>query len=353
MPVPSQASAPRPRVAFFVFSAEKNTLGRAFSLWLTAEALGWDSRVVASDPRAPWPPLAGEHAFLATFTADADRAARWADALVALKPWPGAFDVAWDLGKRHHKPVVLDVDDPDFEGAFGETWRRQAVNFARRACERHPPLLAYRLRHRARTLDRVLLSNPALTRWYRAGAIVPHARRPRAAGRPHTSKGELEVGFVGTVTDHKGIDVLRHAALDAGHVRLVITAPAPPDALPDEQWIGSTALAEGLKVIDQCDVVVIPSLPWTYGAGQLPVKLIDAMMAGRAVIASDLGPIRWALDDCGLLVAPGDATALSTAMARLRSADLRAELGARARERAISMFTPEAVAPHLAAGVML
>jgi glycosyltransferase involved in cell wall biosynthesis len=214
-------------------------------------------------------------------------------------------------------------------------------------------LLAYRLRQRARTLDRVLLSNPALTRWYRTGAIVPHARRPRAAGRPHTSEDVIEVGFVGTVTDHKGIDVLRHAARDAGRVRLVVTAPSPPDPLPGERWIGNTTLAEGLEVIDQCDVVAIASLPWTYGAGQLPVKLIDAMMAGRAVVASDLGPIRWALDDCGVLVAPGDATALSTAIARLRSAELRADLGSRARKRAMSMFTPEAVAPHLAEGVRL
>jgi glycosyltransferase involved in cell wall biosynthesis len=345
------AAAP-PRVAFFVFSAERNTLGRAFALWLTAEALGWESRFVAPDPGSPWPPLTGEHAFLAGLTADAEGAARWADALVSLKPWPGAFDVALDLGKRHHKPVVLDVDDPDFEGTFGENWRRQAVSFAQRTRERQPPLHAYRLRQRARMLDRVLLSNPTLTRWYHRGEIVPHARKPRPAGRRHTD-GEIEVGFVGTVTDHKGIDVIRQAALDTGGVRLIITAPAPGDARPSERWIGGTTLAEGLDVIDQCDVVAIASRPWTYGAGQLPVKLIDAMMAGRAVVASDLGPIRWALDGSGLLVAPGDVAALSAALGRLRSADLRAELGARARKRAMSMFTPDAVAPHLAAGVGL
>jgi glycosyltransferase involved in cell wall biosynthesis len=338
-------------VAFFVFSAQKNTLGRAFALWLTAEALGWESRVVAPSVSAPWPPLANERAFIECLTADADDAARWADVLVALKPWPDSFDVALRLGKRRHKRVVLDVDDPDFEGAYGESWPGQTRRFLQLARHGRPPVLAYRLRQRARRLDGVLISNPALTRWYGPATVIPHARRTRPAGRPHSDSSEIEVAFVGTVTDHKGIDLVRRAASAAGGVRLIVTAATPPDAQPHERWIGNTTLEEGLRVIDDCDVVAIASRPWTYGTGQLPAKLIDAMMAGRAVVASDLEPLRWALAGSGLLTTPDDVGALADAFRRLRSPGLRAELGERARARALARFTPAAIAPDLAAGV--
>jgi glycosyltransferase involved in cell wall biosynthesis len=339
------------RVAFFVFAADENTLGRAFSLWLTAEALGWESRFVAPRIDAPWPPLASEQRFLEQLTTDADGAGRWADVLVALKPWPGSLDVALRQGARYDKRVVLDVDDPDFEAAYGESLRRQALNFVELAGRGKPPLRAYRLRYRARTIEHVLISNPALQRWYGRGTIVPHTRVARAPGRAHSEGTEIEVAFVGTVADHKGIGVLRRAAVSAGRVRLVVTADAPPDALPHERWIGRTSLADGLRVIDRCDVVVIASQPWTYGAGQLPAKLIDAMMAGRAVVASALEPIRWALDGSGLLVAPGDVGPLVEALQRLRSPVLRAELGERARARALSRFTPDAIAPAFAAAL--
>jgi glycosyltransferase involved in cell wall biosynthesis len=339
------------RVAFFVFAAEKNTLGRAYSLWLTVEALGWESRCVAPRVDAPWRPLAHEQRFLTTLTADADEAARWADILIALKPWPGAFDVALALAARYRKPVCLDVDDPDWEGSYGESWRRQALNFAQLSARGHPPLSPYRLRLRARGVEHVLLSNPALRRWYRSGTVVPHARLARPAGRPHAGATAIDVAFVGTVTEHKGIDGLRRAAVAAGSVRLVVTADPPPDPLAHERWIGRTSLQDGLAVIDSCDVVAVASQPWTYGAGQLPAKLIDAMMSGRAIVASDLGPIRWALDGSGLLTPPGDTNALADALRRLRSPALRSELGQRARTRALARFVPEAIGPDLAAGL--
>jgi len=340
------------RAAFFVFAAEKNTLGRAYALWLAAEELGWETRFVAPRIDDPWSPLVGEHGFVARLTADGDQAAAWADVLVALKPWPGALDVALRLGRVYDKPVAVDVDDPDWENEYGWSAARQALTFATLTCSGRRPLGAYRLRYTASRLERVLVSNPALQRWYRRGVVVPHARPARPPGRPHSATGtDIEVAFVGTVAEHKGVEVLREAAKAAGDVRLVLTAEAPPDARPNERWIGRTTLEEGLAVIDRCDVVAVPSQPWVYGAGQLPVKLIDAMIAGRAVVASDLGPARWALAGTGLLVPPGDAVALGDALKRLRSSSLRSELGQAARLRALQRFTPAAVAHDLAAGL--
>jgi glycosyltransferase involved in cell wall biosynthesis len=74
---------------------------------------------------------------------------------------------------------------------------------------------------------------------------------------------------------------------------------------------------------------------------------MDAMMAGRAIVASDIAPIRWALADTGLIVPPGDVDALVTALAGLRDRTIRQQYGVAAHARALAMFSVEAVAPTL------
>jgi glycosyltransferase involved in cell wall biosynthesis len=74
----------------------------------------------------------------------------------------------------------------------------------------------------------------------------------------------------------------------------------------------------------------------------LPLALLEAMTAGRAVVASDLPTIREVLDDAGILVR--DAFEAAEAVKRLRADDaLRAELAARAHDRARRLFTERAM----------
>ena len=341
------------RLALFTHSAEENGLGRAFALWLVAKELGWEIRIVAPATDKPWWPLAQEKSFLGDFETDARAAAAWCDLLLALKPWPGSLDLALELGRAQHKPVALDVDDPDWEDVFGESRRRQVATFVQRSLRGHPPLHEYRLHFAASRLGTVLISNPALERWHPNATVIPHARSARAAGAPHRRSEEIEIAFVGSVRPHKGVEILRQAVERAGGMRLTITGTEPPDARPNEHWSGETSLEEGLRILDRADVVAIPSQDWTYSRGQLPVKIIDAMMAGRAVVGSDLEPIRWALGGSGIVVPPADVEALAAALDSLRSPDIRADLGARARERALATFTPSAIAPALAAALAL
>jgi len=79
-------------------------------------------------------------------------------------------------------------------------------------------------------------------------------------------------------------------------------------------------------------VFILPSL-----SEGLPMALLEAMFAGRAIVASDVGDVRAALDDgrAGTLVPAGDARALASAIHELLNAPTRArELGARAEQRA-------------------
>jgi glycosyltransferase involved in cell wall biosynthesis len=128
---------------------------------------------------------------------------------------------------------------------------------------------------------------------------------------------------------------------------LTVTADAPSDVLPRERWVGQTSFSGGLDLVDQADVVALVSSPTVYGRGQLPAKLIDAMVAGRAIVASDLPPMRWALGKAGVIVDADDTSALVTALQSLRAPELRRELGDRARQRAIDMFSVEVVAARL------
>lgn len=84
----------------------------------------------------------------------------------------------------------------------------------------------------------------------------------------------------------------------------------------------------------------------------LPMALLEAMAAGKAVVASCVGGIPEAVRDGenGLLVRPHDAAALAAALARLLDdAALRRRLGERARATVVQRYSTEAVCGRLAA----
>lgn len=90
------------------------------------------------------------------------------------------------------------------------------------------------------------------------------------------------------------------------------------------------------------DVFVLPSL--TEGT---PNSIIEAMSQGLPVIASEVGGVPDVVTpETGILVPPGNTSALADAMLRL-AADpgLRKRMGSAARERYEKMFSPEAVLP--------
>jgi glycosyltransferase involved in cell wall biosynthesis len=98
--------------------------------------------------------------------------------------------------------------------------------------------------------------------------------------------------------------------------------------------------------LSRADAFVLPSIN-----ENLPLALLEAMSAGLACVASDVGGIPEVLTDgAGLLVPPGDVTALSRAMARLASEPgLAPALGRAAAAVVRERFTVAACADaHLA-----
>lgn len=93
-----------------------------------------------------------------------------------------------------------------------------------------------------------------------------------------------------------------------------------------------------------CDVVAFPTQPsLSEGFG---LAALEAMAAGRAVVATRVGPIPEVVADeeTGLVVPPGDPTPLAEALGRLAAdAALRARLGAAAAQRAATCFGLDAM----------
>lgn len=90
------------------------------------------------------------------------------------------------------------------------------------------------------------------------------------------------------------------------------------------------------------DVFVMPS--FTEGT---PNSIIEAMAAGKPIIASTVGGIPDMIDwESGILVPAGDATALAEAMLLLaRNPQQRARMGRAAQDRYRELFSPKAVVP--------
>jgi glycosyltransferase involved in cell wall biosynthesis len=100
--------------------------------------------------------------------------------------------------------------------------------------------------------------------------------------------------------------------------------------------------------LQAADVVVVPSVVDRAGnVDGLPNALLEALAAGRAVIASRVAGIPDVVEDGreALLVPPGDADALASALTRLRDDPaLREGLGSAARRKVASALSWEAAA---------
>jgi glycosyltransferase involved in cell wall biosynthesis len=92
--------------------------------------------------------------------------------------------------------------------------------------------------------------------------------------------------------------------------------------------------SEPWRAYQQATVVAMSSVSEAF-----PYAVIEAMLCGSAIVATDTGGVSEALGDAGVLVPPGDERQMANALFRLlREHELRATLGARARERALRYF---------------
>lgn len=174
---------------------------------------------------------------------------------------------------------------------------------------------------------------------------------PETAGSP-AAAAHNTVSYLGRLVSSKGVHVLLQAAVHLRrrgvpfHLQIIgdgpergaleqqaraaklngcVTFRGPlPDAELDEALAGS--------------VIVVPSL----GGEVFGLVAAQSLMAGRAVVASDLAALAEVLGDAGRTFPPGDAAALADRLQQLlgNPAEI-ACMGVRARQRAKDLFTVE------------
>lgn len=105
-------------------------------------------------------------------------------------------------------------------------------------------------------------------------------------------------------------------------------------------WLGESRDARSL--LDAFDLFVLPSV-----SEGMPVTILEAMMAAKAVVATDVGGVGELVDDgqTGRIVPARDPQALAEALiALLQDQTRRQAMGAAGRARATSHFSPQAMA---------
>ncbi len=184
------------------------------------------------------------------------------------------------------------------------------------------------------------------------GIPDPLEQSQTRASRLSTSR-PLCFAYVGRLVGLKGLPVLLEAAnrlkMEGYDFRLKFVGDGPERAnleaqrrsLGLEDRVEFTGVLTGEafhSAMEDVAAVVMPSI-WEETAG---LAAIEQMMRGKLVIASDIGGLSEVAGDAGLKFAPGDATALAACMKRaIDHPELVAQLGATARERALTLFRLE------------
>lgn len=184
---------------------------------------------------------------------------------------------------------------------------------------------------------------------FRPGTHVRSASAPvriATVARLNRAKGHRFVLDAVALARTRG-SVLHYTIVGDGPERAAIEEQIRALELDGQVELTGSLDEEGVRaVLEMSEVFVLP----TSGPGEgSPVAVLEAMSAGLAVVASDVGGLGDMVGpDEGVLVPPGDSAALADALLELASDPARrAAMGAAARERAVREFDVGAVAERL------
>lgn len=188
--------------------------------------------------------------------------------------------------------------------------------------------------------DYCIIPNGVDVRTFGASGVQPIAQFDD--GRPN-------ILFLGRMDERKGFVYLlgayRLLRQEMPAVRLIVAGgyteeevgplrrQVAEQRIPDVHFVGRVSDGDKPRYYRTCAVFCAPST----GFESQGIVLLEAMAAGRALVASDIPGYRSVVTNGqeGLLVPPRDAAALAAALgAVLRSPALRAQLGELGRERA-------------------
>lgn len=252
-------------------------------------------------------------------------------------------------GLLFHEPSRTACAGHFLAGLHRECWKCNAESGRWRS------LMLWALTFLRRWSCRLVAANIVPTRWLGQlmqlprTFVVPHgvAERPLA---PLPLFKSSKFAFVGRLVSTKGVDLLLRASAEllrkGIQCSVVIIGDGPErknlellcralGLAPAVDFAGQVAEHDVKALLSDAVAVVIPSL-----AGEVfGLAAAESMMRGCPVIAPNGGALAEVTAETELKFAPGDATSLADCMERfLRSPELAAELGERARRRSLANF---------------
>jgi teichuronic acid biosynthesis glycosyltransferase TuaH len=152
---------------------------------------------------------------------------------------------------------------------------------------------------------------------------VDHAPLP-----PDVSMRGPVAGFVGQINSRTDLRLLE--AVADSEVSLLIVGPVNPAfeperfsslrQLPNVRWVGPKPFAALPGYFRLMDVGLVPYRDTPFNRGSFPLKTLEYLAAGRAVVATDLPAIRWLDTD---LISVATTPALFADLVRHRATEAR------------------------------
>jgi glycosyltransferase involved in cell wall biosynthesis len=281
------------------------------------------------------------------------------DVLIAVKPHLPTLGAALVAAERTGAAVIADLDDIEVAHAPRERWidDPRRVDLSRPASAIYASLLTKALPGCASVItvasamsDRfggTVIRHPVETDLLDPG-VVDREKARRTLGFDGPT-----VVFPGTPRRHKGIKALAGAVASVPGARLVVTTPQASAWDPDldlsaVDQIRPLPYQDVPTLFAAADVVAIPQQDTESSRCQLPMKLLDAMSMGCAIVTTSVPDIPEVLGDCGWIVPPDDETALSRAITEILDDPAQARAaGERARDRCLQNYSIDRVGEAL------
>lgn len=288
------------------------------------------------------------------------------DVIYACKPRATSLGVALVAKRKRGVPLVVDVDDREIYHCYPYSFH-MAKSLLLSVKEWSDPngypftLATERLVRRA---DHVTSVSTYFRRMF-GGTIVPQAvdsdlfdpaRYDREAFRWQWGLDRCRVVlFLGRPQPHKGLAEIVEAVKRCRHpeVRLVVVGGWTPyveslRGMDRVIFLGPQPFEKGPAFLAMADVAMVPQRDNPISRGQMPTKVPEAMAMGVPVIASDLADMAEQVRNGGIVVPPGDISALARALDLvLGDASLAKEMGDAARRRCVELYSIKAVRPAI------
>jgi glycosyltransferase involved in cell wall biosynthesis len=257
---------------------------------------------------------------------------------------------------RHRKCLVVHT----FHGHVLHGYFHPAVNLLVRWVERVLAAITHRVitispRQRAEIVGRYSISSDSKTVTIPLGLdlvellkVTPGTESYR--GELSISPDDVVIGYVGRMVAIKDLRTLvaAFAQAVASYPRLsLLLVGDGPERATVEDCIRKCGVAERVRMLGWSE-----DLPRVYATMDIcalsslnegtPVAIIEAMAAGKAVIATNVGGVPDVVthEETGLLSGPGDVAAMAAAMVRLAaSPEDRGRMGSAGRQRAATRYS--------------